>query len=112
MGTLATSVRQQVMTCPSCDKPIMAELALRAEQPDGSLTGAAGKEVRLTATLVGVKVDHDCLPKATRSSTPRKPRQPAGHTPVPAVEDEPGPLPAPASALAEAHRNQLKARRG
>lgn len=56
-----TSVRKPLIDCPACGKEIIATLSL-----DMKLGELEGMSVPVTATVSGLRVDHDCTPRTIR----------------------------------------------
>ena len=58
-----TSTHEHLTDCPACKKPITADVAYEVELAQSERVGEAA-----TATLTarGVRVQHDCMPRATR----------------------------------------------
>lgn len=62
MGSL-TQINKTLADCPACGREIVATLSVQVE-----LTGdpADDKTVPAEARVTGLRVNHDCIPKATR----------------------------------------------
>lgn len=53
-----------MIQCPACDQDIVAEVALELH-PDEGWNG--GKEMALQGNVLGMRIQHDCIPQQTRA---------------------------------------------
>lgn len=68
MAKPITHSQERLMVCPACRKDITATISVSVELPDG-LTASAhmqGWESKADVRLLGIHVEHDCRPAATR----------------------------------------------
>lgn len=58
-----TSTHEHLTDCPACKKPITAAVTYDVELAQSERVGGT---VDATLTPTGVRVQHDCMPRATR----------------------------------------------
>lgn len=69
-----TTDTRTLLDCPACRKPISADLVFAVKlsptaHPEGESLSLLQAPARATLELAGVRVSHDCTPKATRATT-------------------------------------------
>ena len=57
------STHEHLLDCPACKQPIVAHVTYEFELAPSD---GVGKTVTATLTPAGVRVQHDCMPRATR----------------------------------------------
>ena len=69
-----TTDTRTLLDCPACKKPISADLVFDVKldpllHPEGEPLSLLQAPATATLELAGVRVSHDCMPKATRGYT-------------------------------------------
>jgi hypothetical protein len=63
----SSSIKQQVMTCPACHQALFATFSTDVQLDMSVARLSESGSVDATVTVTGMQLDHDCIPRATRS---------------------------------------------
>ena len=85
--TARTTDTRTLLDCPACQKPISADLVFDVKLdpvalPEGEPLPLSRASATATLELVGVRVSHDCMPKATRGYAAGGGILPTGDAPI------------------------------
>jgi hypothetical protein len=72
-----TTSEAPLFTCPACDDKVTATFVVALSLDEAAGVNPADGTLSALATVVGVKVTHDCAPKVTRKHRATKTAEPA-----------------------------------
>lgn len=67
MSDSKSSMKQQVMTCPACHQALVATFSTDVQLDMSIASLAESNTVEAKVTVTGMQIEHDCIPRATRS---------------------------------------------